>query len=629
MIDIGEVGAFSTRQPDGSVDVKFGLYLPGITPAEGYQAVVRIIHNDDRFDPTVFPEHFELTHQAGHPLDLWSRSIKIESVANTNFGNPGKYLYRYQLVQSVPGEAAKRVVTLWFTDPFARATDIGQLSAFNTPGFEPDFVWEDAGYLTPELDDLVVYELQVEEFNGTFEGIVERLTYLKSLGVNVLELMPVTSLKLDFDWGYGPLHYFAPNARWGGVLGLKNLVNECHKAGVAVILDVVYQHVDPTFPYNLVYADAGKPSPMIGFSGPFGPQVDFSKPFAQDYFAAANAHWLNEYHVDGFRYDEVTDLFTGPTDTAYAKLAFDTYNRSLSISRFQRSGSYSRIIQVAEALGKARAVLRDTFTTAAWQDELLNKVEGMAHFNFVDEDFAHLLDPRFVGYPDTKTVRDLAGTPVDMPVAPFQYLETHDHSQLISFVAQTQDDPNDVPFGDRSKFFKLQPFAIALYTCQGVPMLWQGQEFAESWTLPPSGRRRISFRREVHWEYFYDAPGSILVNLYRRLGVLRRQFRALRSRDLFYYNEQSNPAKKAIAYRRRATATATQPEEIAMVFLNFSDDEFEFSVAFPKAGQYREMLDDTFRHARGEPSLEIKVANAGDPRTVLVPSNYGAIFVTV
>jgi maltooligosyltrehalose trehalohydrolase len=629
MIDIGEIGAFSTKQPDGSIHVKFGLYLPGITPAEGYQVIVRIIHNDDRFDPTILPENFDLVYQAGHPLDFWNRSIKIEQIPNTNFGNPGTYLYRYQLVQSLPAGTARRIVTLWFTDPAARATDIGELSAFTTPGFEPDFVWDDARYETPELDGLVVYELHVEEFNDTFAGIIERLTYLKSLGVNVLELMPVTSVKLDFDWGYGPLHYFAPNARWGGIRGLKNLVNECHKTGIAVILDVVYQHVDPAFPYSLVYTDAGKTSPMIGSNGPFGPQVDFSKPFAQDYFAAANAHWLNEYHVDGFRYDEVTDLFTGPTDTAYAKLAFDTYNRSLSIARFQGAGGYSRIIQVAEALGKAKAVLRDTFTSAAWQDELLNKVESMAHFKFVDEDFAHLLDPRFVGYPDTKTVRDLAGNPVDMPVAPFQYLETHDHSQLISFVAQTQDDPSDVPFGDRSKFFKLQPFAIALYTCQGVPMLWQGQEFAESWTLPPSGRRRISFRRDVHWEYFYDAPGSTLVDLYRRLGAARRQFRALRSRDSFYYNQQSNTAAGVVAYRRHAAATATQPEEIAMVFLNFSESQFQISVPFPKTGRYREVLDDKFRHARGEPSLEIAVANANDFRSLVVPSNYGMIFVTV
>src|SRR6266481_2133344 len=138
MIDIAEIGAFSTKQPDGSIHVKFGLYLPGITPAEGYQVIVRIIHNDDRFDPTILPENFDLVYQAGHSLDFWSRSIQIEQIPNTNFGNPGTYLYRYQLVQSLPAGTAKRIVTLWFTDPVARATDIGELSAFTTPGFEPD-----------------------------------------------------------------------------------------------------------------------------------------------------------------------------------------------------------------------------------------------------------------------------------------------------------------------------------------------------------------------------------------------------------------------------------------------------------------------------------------------------------
>jgi maltooligosyltrehalose trehalohydrolase len=119
------------------------------------------------------------------------------------------------------------------------------------------------------------------------------------------------------------------------------------------------------------------------------------------------------------------------------------------------------------------------------------------------------------------------------------------------------------------------------------------------------------------------------VNLYRRLGALRRQFNALSSRDSFYYNQQSNLATRVIAYHRHAAPTPTHPEEFAMVFLNFSDNEFQISLPFPKAGRYREVLDDVFRHSRGEASLEIVVANAGDFRTVSVPSNYGAIFVTV
>src|SRR5205085_4210058 len=143
--------------------------------------------------------------------------------------------------------------------------------------------------------------------------------------------------------------------------------------------------------------------------------------------------------------------------------------------------------------------------------------------------------------------------------------------------------------GDRSKYYKLQPFAIALYTCQGIPMLWQGQEFAENYALPDKGNARISFRRGLHWEYFYDEDGKALVRLYRRLGQLRQQHRALRGRESFYYNEQSRPADGVVAYRRRAAATATAAADVAMVFLNFSDVERVVSIPFPKAGTYREM----------------------------------------
>lgn len=87
----------------------------------------------------------------------------------------------------------------------------------------------------------MVYELQVEEFNDTFDGVVDPLDYLQSLGINCLELMPVTSVKLDFDWGYGPLHYFAPNADLGGGEGLKRLEQLRYPVRVCRSLEIVLQ----------------------------------------------------------------------------------------------------------------------------------------------------------------------------------------------------------------------------------------------------------------------------------------------------------------------------------------------------------------------------------------------------
>jgi maltooligosyltrehalose trehalohydrolase len=292
------------------------------------------------------------------------------------------------------------------------------------------FAWTDLTYRTAELQDLIVYELQVEEFNDSFDGVVDRLDYLASLGVNCLELMPVTSSKLDFDWGYGPVYHFSPSAHFGGPDGLRRLVDAAHARGIAVILDVVYEHVDPSFAYYGVYNDiantAGAPhpaSPLTKGSNVwgFGPACDFTQQFCRDFFLSANQMWLDEYHVDGFRHDEVTDLYVGARAAGYQELVERVYGHSLGIARFEQgANSYSRIIQCAEALGISRPVMKETYSNAAFTDDLLNKVEDMMRSNYVDDNFAHILDPVFSGYPSTQTVINAANQPVERPVAPFQ-----------------------------------------------------------------------------------------------------------------------------------------------------------------------------------------------------------------
>ena len=183
MIRLNEVGAFVSAPTSFGITVTFGVYLPGIEPQAGYEVVVRVIHKDDRFVPDINTMDFPLTPVADSANNLWQANVTVPVTPGTHFGQPGTYLYRYQFLQTLPGTLSPQVLVRWFTDPFARATDIGELSAFVTPGFVPDFVWTDQQWKTPELEDLVVYELHVEEFNSTFDGVIERLTYLKSLGV--------------------------------------------------------------------------------------------------------------------------------------------------------------------------------------------------------------------------------------------------------------------------------------------------------------------------------------------------------------------------------------------------------------------------------------------------------------
>jgi maltooligosyltrehalose trehalohydrolase len=597
------------------VAVTVTLPLPGTGSGQLVVSFV-VIHEADRFDPSIPARSYPLAFAA----DSWSGTVIIAPEAGTNFGLSGRYLYRFQL-----SRADGTVIVPWFTDPFARATDdVGQLSAFDTADTIRDFTWGDDTWKVPDGSDLVVYELQVEEFNGTFAGVAARLPYLQSLGVNCLELMPVTTLRLTFDWGYQPLHYFAPNERWGGAAGLKSLVNACHQAGVAVILDMVFQHVDASFAFNQVYEAASLPSPMIGGTGQFGPEVDYARQFSRDYVHAVTDHWLTEYHVDGFRYDEVTDLYTEPTGDPYAGFAYDVYNTSLALPRFTPSGGtapgeYSRVIQIPEALNRPQEVLTNTYSTATWQDGLLDKAEDMAvNGCYVDDDFAHLLDASFSRYPATKPVHDIAGNPVDMPVNPVQYLNSHDHSHLLAYLTQAGRDPAQ-PLADRTPWYKIQPFVVAQYTAQGIPMLWQGQEVSDNWVLPDHDPLRTPIQRDFHWEYFYDLQGSPLVRLHRILGALRRTCPALHSRTSFYYYQQSRTGDGIIAYCR-STSDLSQH---AMVMLNFSDNPQPISVPAPAAGIYRELVDAATRPA----PLQCVATAPGDTLTVTVPSNYGYVLV--
>jgi len=146
---------------------------------------------------------------------------------------------------------------------------------------------------------------------------VHRLDYLEGLGINCLSLMPITPVKHEFDWGYGPLGYFAPEDYLGGPDGLKRLVDTAHARGIAVVLDVVYGHAESSFAYGRVYDDIRQltglhvPNPMMQDPNhdQFGRGFDHDQAMTRDYCLAANLHWLTEYHVDGFRYDNVPGFY--------------------------------------------------------------------------------------------------------------------------------------------------------------------------------------------------------------------------------------------------------------------------------------------------------------------------------
>ena len=620
MIDPNEVGAHPEQRTDGGWRVRIGIYLPDIEPGKGYGLRVRIIHEADQFVRSIPPESFELALHPGTGPNLWQAMIDLHPQSGSHFGQPGRHLYRFQLLRhGAP-------VVFWFSDPFGRESGTGNLSVFTLDPLVAPFPWTDAGYRTPHVDDLVVYELHTGEFNRTFDGIVAQLDYLEGLGVNCLELMPFTNVKETAEWGYTPLAYFAPDERYGGPSGLRRLVDACHARGIAVILDAVYAHAHPEFAYNLVYNATGEPNPMMGpFEGEFFPTlpgVDYRKPLARDYFLTLNRYWLSEYHLDGFRYDYVPGMFDGPVGQGYAWLTYHTYQESKAIPRFQDPSGFSRLIQCAEHLPDPKGVLSTTYSNCCWQNALMDKVVDSAAWGYADPDLALLLDPAIQGYPSSYDNPE-AGD--GFPVAPFQYIETHDHARLLARIAPSGlRDLIDQPWGDRSQFWRLQPYVIALYLGKGIPMLWQGQEIGENWGMPHWGLGRNLYERPVRWEYFYDPYGQALVRLHRIMGSLRRDLRALGSRSGFhYYNDPAHFGQGVIVIRREAPPDAGQAAEVLLAFLNVSDEERRVWVAFPVAGTWVEQID------KGEPAPrpDLHVSFDGEWHEVAVASHYGCLYL--
>ncbi|HTV49825.1 MAG TPA: malto-oligosyltrehalose trehalohydrolase [Steroidobacteraceae bacterium] len=169
------------------------------------------------------------------------------------------------------------------------------------------FAWTDTGWSPRPWHEAVIYELHVGTFTaeGTFAGVESRLKQLAELGVTVLELMPIADFPGRHGWGYDGVLPFAPDASYGTPQALKSLVNAAHRHGLAIMLDVVYNHFGPEGNYLSRYA------PQFfteRHHTPWGAAINFDGPDARpvrDFFIHNTLYWLEEYHLDGLRYDAV------------------------------------------------------------------------------------------------------------------------------------------------------------------------------------------------------------------------------------------------------------------------------------------------------------------------------------
>ena len=173
-----------------------------------------------------------------------------------------------------------------------------------------DFAWEDSAWVGLPLQEYILYELHVGTFTqeGTFEAVIPHLDELKDVGITALELMPVAQFPGNRNWGYDGVYPFAVQSSYGGPGGLKTLADACHRKGLALVLDVVYNHLGPEGNYLWDYG----PYFTDRYKTPWGPAVNFDGPESdpvRHYFIENALYWIREFHVDALRLDAVHAIF--------------------------------------------------------------------------------------------------------------------------------------------------------------------------------------------------------------------------------------------------------------------------------------------------------------------------------
>jgi len=361
------------------------------------------------------------------------------------------------------------------------------------------FHWTDDGFNAKPLPQAVIYELHVGTFTppGTFESAIERLDHLVQLGITHVELMPVIEFSGNHGWGYDGVHLFAPHRAYGGPGGLKKLVNACHARGLAVLLDVVYNHLGPSGNYLAKYA----PYFNDRYHTPWGWAVNFDGPQSPEvrrFFCDNALMWLRDYHFDGLRLDAVHAIFDMTARPFLEQLGEEVQSLSRQLGR--------RLVVIAESdLNDPRMIApqsRGGFALdAQWSD-----------------DFHHALHSVLTGersgyYEDFGPLADLAKALGNAYVYDGRYSvhrQKHhgrppvglDGHHFLGY-AQTHDQVGNRAQGERLCHLVSmgrQKIAAALMLCSPfVPMLFQGEEWAAS----------------APFQYFTDHPEPDLANAVR------------------------------------------------------------------------------------------------------------------
>lgn len=388
------------------------------------------------------------------------------------------------------------------------------------------YQWQVTDFEAPAKEDLIIYEMLLRDFTEeqSLEAAMTHLDYLQRLGINAIELMPVMEFDGNNSWGYNPNFYFAPDKYYGTSTMYKTFIDECHRRGIAVIFDVVFNHTWGQHPWCKMYWDATNNRPAA--DNPFynavaphnwsvGNEWKMESSHVRDYMCDVLQYWLREYRIDGYRFDLAKGL--GDSGSYASDYDGNQYNAS-------RIRNVKQFMDAMWEVNPDAYAIFEYFVDTAEENEIGNY--GGMSWKKMNEQYCQAA----MGYQENSTFRGMwtgdESRPFGSTVA---YMESHDEERMGA--KQIQYGAGTLPGSLMQRMRRLGSNAAFSMLVPGAKMIWQFGELG----YDISGGNGDTDPKEPHWEYYDNAQRKGLYDTYSTLLNIRRSNPELFSEDAEFY----------------------------------------------------------------------------------------------
>ena len=442
-----------------------------------------------------------------------------------------------------------------------------------------EYQWTVTDFDRPAENSLAVYELLLRDFtlDSSVDAALAKLDYLDELGINAIELMPIQEFDGNDSWGYNPCFYFAADKAYGTEEAYKRFIDECHKRGIAVILDVVFNHATGQFPWAKMWWDSSKnctapDNPFFNVSAPhnFSVYHDFKHlyPKTRQYFREVLQYWLTEYKVDGFRFDLTKGLVQNPGN-------YDAWG--YSSERIEILKDYANAIREVE---RDAYVIFEHFCDASEETELYNSVGALCWNNNA-----------MGGYMESVMGWTGGGKSsfADFKRGRMNNIETHDEER-IGYKAKTYG--QTWVKGDMAATSKRIQAAYAFHFLTPYPkMMWQFGELGYDFSINANengvlgnGDEYRTHRKPVRWDYFNDPARKAIYDALSKVLTFRTERTDIYSQD--------NIAVHTWKVGDGDMGGKVLVMDNVIMVANFNNAQSSTTVNVPVAGKWRNLMTD-------------------------------------